>query len=33
MEVVIGHELYDRHDRKGRYVNTWRTLLENGALL
>jgi hypothetical protein len=33
MEVVIGKELYDRRDRKGRYVDTWRTLLEHGALL
>jgi hypothetical protein len=33
MEVVIGKELYDRRDRKGRYVDTWRTLLERGALL
>lgn len=33
MEVVIGTELYDRRDRKGRYVDTWRTLLERGALL
>lgn len=33
MEVVIGRELYDRRDRKGRYLDTWRILLERGALL